>query len=80
MNFSGDDHLSAIGPHTELFGGEGRDTYHVTKCDGLGTIVINNYAEDEIRDTIVHDHIFFHHVKQIRLGEDLIVVWEDSVE
>ena len=72
----GDDTLVANGGDDKLVGGKGRDLYILYKSSGLK--VIDNYAEDEIEDTLSLVHLMSTEVCVFLVGNDLHLQMDNS--
>ena len=65
----GDDSLTPHGGVDELVGGEGKDLYLLYKASGLK--IIDNYADDEVEDTLSLVHLNSTDVCIFLIGDDL---------
>ena len=65
----GDDTLTPHGGVDELIGGEGKDLYLLYKASGLK--IIDNYADDEVEDTLSLVHLNSTDVCIFLIGDDL---------
>ena len=65
----GDDTLTPHGGVDELIGGEGKDLYLLYKASGLK--IIDNYADDEVEDTLSFVHLNSTDVCIFLIGDDL---------
>ncbi|XP_078357676.1 uncharacterized protein LOC144642570 [Oculina patagonica] len=65
----GEDTLASLGGDDKLVGGEGRDLYLLYKAWGLK--IIDNYADDEIEDTLSLAHLNSSDVCVFLVGNDL---------
>ena len=72
----GDDTLIAYDGNDQLAGGEGKDLYLLYKSSGLK--VIDNYAEDEIEDTLSLFHLNSTNVCIFLVGNDLYLQVDNS--
>ena len=72
----GDDTLVANGGDDKLVGGKGRDWFILHKSSGLK--VIDNYAEDEVVDTISLVHLMSTKVCVFLVGNDLHLQMDNS--